>query len=61
MNESGSLATMILKSAGVYSDEAVARIAGINMLAAKGPGSARLTATASNGKKAVVEVRVSAE
>ena len=43
------------------SDEAVARIAGINMLAAKGPGSARLTATASNGKKAVVEVRVSAE
>ena len=42
-------------------DEAVARIAGINMLAAKGPGSARLTATASNGKKAVVEVRVSAE
>ena len=26
MNESGSLATMILKSAGVYSDEAVARI-----------------------------------
>ena len=26
MNESGSLATMILKSAGVYSDEAVSRI-----------------------------------
>ena len=41
------------------SDESVVAVKGISLLAAKASGSATLTATASNGKQASVEVRVS--
>ena len=43
------------------SDESVVALKGINLLAAKGVGSATLTAAASHGKQAVVEVRVTAD
>ena len=43
------------------SDESVAAVKGISLLAAKAAGSATLTAAASNGKQAILEVRVTAD